>query len=161
MEGPALELLQELGWQYQNLMQEEPGPKNPTGRRSRREVFLAARLRATLQRLNPGLPAKTLEQAETDLTADRSTMLPIAANREVYRLLRDGVPVQVPQDDGSLKPDRVRFVDWVNVAANDFCIASQVWIASELYTRRPDAVGYLNGIPLMRSRPRWPNGSPG
>ena len=84
-----------------------------------------------------------------ELTADRSAMLPIAANREVYRLLREGVPVQVQQEDGSLKAERVRLVDWVNVAANDFLLASQVWVASELYTRRPDAIGYLNGMPVL------------
>jgi type I restriction enzyme R subunit len=85
-------------------------------------------------------------------------MLPIAANREVHGLLRDGVPVKVPQDDGSLKPDRVRLVDWVNVAANDFCIASQIWIASELYTRRPDAIGYLNGTPVLLCEWKAPTG---
>jgi type I restriction enzyme R subunit len=75
VEVPAIELLRSLGWQHGDLLQEVPGPKNPTGRRSRRDVFLPARLRAALQRLNPGLPAKALEQAEAELTADRSAML--------------------------------------------------------------------------------------
>ena len=76
-------------------------------------------------------------------------MLPVAANREVYRLLRDGVVVELRQPDGSLKPDRVRLVDWTDPAANDFFLASQPWFTSELYTRRPDAIGFVNGMPLL------------
>jgi type I restriction enzyme R subunit len=149
VEAPAVELLMSLGWQHGDLMQEEPGAKNPTGRLSFREVILPARLRAALRRLNPALPGDALQQAEAKLTDDRSAMLPLAANREVYRLLRDGVPVELRQPDGSLKPDRVRLVDWTNPAANDFFLASQTWIASDLYKRRPDAIGFVNGIPLL------------
>ncbi len=149
VEVPAIELLEALGWQHGDLMQEELGPTSATGRLSFREVILPARLRAALHRLNPGLSDEALQQAEAKLTEDRSAMLPIAANREVYRLLRDGVPVELRQPDGSLKPDRVRLVDWIKPAANDFFLASQTWIASDLYKRRPDAIGFVNGIPLL------------
>lgn len=149
VEGPAVELLQSLGWQHGDLMHEEPGAKNPTGRLSFRETILPARLRAALRRLNPSLPDEALQQAEAKLTEDRSSMLPVAANREVYNLLRDGVGVELRQPDGSLKPDRVRLVDWSNPAANDFYLASQLWIASDLYKRRPDTIGFVNGMPLL------------
>ena len=141
VELPAVELLQSLGWQHGDLMQEEPGALNPTGRLSFREVILPARLRAALRRLNPTMPDEALQQAEAKLTEDRSAMLPIAANREVHRLLRDGVSVELRQPDGSLKPDRVWLVDWINPAANDFFLGSQAWIASDLYKRRPDNIG--------------------
>ena len=39
------------------------------------------------------------------------------------------------------KPERVAVIDWTNPAANDFLLASQFWIESNLYKRRPDAVG--------------------
>ncbi|MFO0040369.1 MAG: type I restriction endonuclease subunit R [Pseudomonadota bacterium] len=149
VEAPAIDLLQELGWTPGDLSQEQPGPANPTGRRSFRETILPARLRAALRKLNPALPEDALDQAETLLAADRSAMLPIAANREVHRLLRDGVPVQLRLPDGSLKPDRVRLIDWIDPLANDFFVAAQTWIASELYKRRPDAIGFVNGIPLL------------
>lgn len=149
VEQPALELLQELGWTHGDLMTEVPGPANPTGRLSWRETVLPARLRAALGRLNPALPADALQQAEVQLTLDRSAMLPVAANRELWRLLREGVAVELRQPDGSLKPDRVRVIDWVKPEANDFFIASQTWVASELYKRRPDAIGFVNGLPLL------------
>ena len=46
VEKPGLDLLAELGWSHTNLMKEEPGPANPTGRQSFRELVLPSRLRA-------------------------------------------------------------------------------------------------------------------
>ena len=39
IEQPTLELLEELGWTPVNLMDEAPGPSNPTGRTSLRQTF--------------------------------------------------------------------------------------------------------------------------
>ncbi len=50
VEGPAIDLLVALGWNHANLMQEAPGPQNPTGRL--RETILPGRLRVALRRLN-------------------------------------------------------------------------------------------------------------
>ncbi len=149
VEKPGLDLLMELGWTHADLFNEEPGPTNPTGRLSFRDPVLPTRLRAALRKLNPSLPDEALQQAELALMADRSAMLPVPANREVYKLLRDGIPVQVRQADGSLRDERVSVVNWTEPSANDFFVASQFWIESSLYKRRPDAVGFINGIPLL------------
>lgn len=149
VEGPAIELLRTLGWQHADLGNEELGPRSPTGRLTFRETVLPARLRSGMLRLNPELPEEALRQAEAAVTEDRSAMLPIAANREVLRLLKEGAPVELRQPDGSIEPDRVRLVDWTDARANDFFLASQPRFASDLYNRRPDAVGFLNGIPLL------------
>ena len=149
VEAPAIELLCDLGWLTANLFAEVPGPSNPSGRRSFREVFLPARLRAAVRSINPLLPEQALDDALAELTSDRSAMLPAAANREVFRLLREGVRVELQQPDGSSKPDRVRLIEWKDATQNDYFLASQVWVSSELYTRRPDAIGFINGIPLV------------
>ena len=149
VEQPALALLQELGWSRVNLMNEAPGPANQTGRTSFKQTYLPARLRAALKALNPMLPAEALSLAEIELTRDRSAMLPIAANRDVYRLLVDGVTVEVRRDNGTFETSRVRVIDWLNPAANDFLVASQVWIEGPLHRRRPDTIGFVNGLPLM------------
>jgi type I restriction enzyme R subunit len=64
-------------------------------------------------------------------------------------MLRDGIPVQVRKPNGSIKDERVAVIDWVQSSTNDFFVASQVWIESSLYKRRPDAIGFVNGIPLL------------
>ena len=149
VEAPAIELLQELGWSCANLFHETPGPANPTGRLTFKTPFLPARMTAAVTQLNPGLPPEAIAAAIDTVTESRAVMLPMAANREVARLLRDGVPVQVKQPDGTFRDDRVWLVDWRNPRANDFFLASQMWVHSDLYTRRPDLVGFINGMPLL------------
>lgn len=149
VEKPALGLLQELGWTHVDLMDEAVGPANATGRTSLRQAYLPARLQSALARLNPELPGDALKQAEEELTRNRSTMLPANANREVLTLLVEGVPVQVRRDDGGFDDVLVRAIDWRDVGANDFLMASQVWIDGVLHHRRPDTIGYVNGLPLV------------
>jgi len=43
----------------------------------------------------------------------------------------------------------VRVIDWDDAAANDFLLVSQFWISGDLYTRRPDLIGFVNGLPLV------------
>lgn len=152
VEQPALALLQQLGWRHVNLMEEKPGPDNPTGRTSFRQAWLPSRLRTALTKLNPGLPADALKLAEEALVQDRSALSPIAANRELYQLLRSGVRVEVKRpDDGRSETVTVRVIDWRDVAANDFLVASQVWIEGLLHKRRPDTIGFVNGLPLLHA----------
>ena len=40
-------------------------------------------------------------------------------------------------------------INWTEPEANDFFLASQVWVESNLYKRRPDLVGFVNGMPLL------------
>ncbi|MGO7380103.1 MULTISPECIES: type I restriction endonuclease subunit R [Rhizobium] len=156
VEKPALALLRELGWQHVDLHGEVPGSANPTGRTSFQQAFLPARLKAALRRLNPNLPAEALTRAEAEITRDRSAMLPVAANREVLLLIRNGIPVQVRRDDGKFDDLLVRVIDWGAIAANDFLVASQVWIDGVLHRRRPDTIGFVNGLPLLLAEWKGP-----
>lgn len=158
VEKPALALLHDLGWQHVDLRDEVLGATNPTGRTSFHQVHLPARLRAALARLNPGLPSDALKQAEEALTRDRSAMLPLHANRELLALLVNGVSVQVRREsDGKFEDLLVRAIDWKNVTANDFLVANQVWIEGVLHKRRPDTIGYVNGLPLLLAEWKAPS----
>ena len=114
------------------------------------EVVLVARLRAALGRLNPDTGEAALEQAIEELTRDRSRMSPEAANREIYGLLKDGVRVIVPSfgEDGDTV-ERVQVIDWNIPANNEFLLCSEFWVAGEMYRRRADLVGFVNGLPLL------------
>jgi type I restriction enzyme R subunit len=157
VEQPALALLQDLGWTHVNLYDEKIGLANPTGRTSFKQSFLPSRLRAALERLNPSLPPAALHQAEVALTLDRTAMLPVNANREVLRLIVDGVSVKVKRDDdGKFDDLLVRVVDWQDVTANEFMVASQMWVEGVLHKRRPDTIGFVNGLPLMLAEWKGP-----
>ena len=161
VEQPAIRLFAELGWQTVSAMEEvfhSPSPQpSPIegegvylGRETPGEVVLVPRLRAALERLNPKLPSEAIASAVDELTRDRSAMTLAGANREVCALLKDGVKVAVPdRERGGLKDERVRVVDWENPAANDFLLVSQMTITGQLYTCRPDLIGFVNGLPWV------------
>jgi len=150
VEQPAIQLFAELGWETLSASEEVMGADGTLGRETKSEVVLAARLRNVLVRLNPSLPSEAISAAVDELSRDRSAMLPTAANRELWALIRDGVKVSVPDlARGGQKDERVRVVDWDNPAANDFLLVSQMTIVGQLYTCRPDLIGFVNGLPWV------------
>ncbi|MBZ0096568.1 MAG: type I restriction endonuclease subunit R [Sulfuricella sp.] len=163
VEQPAIQLFAELGWETLSASDEVLGTASPSpqpspargegvylGRETKSEVVLAARLRDALVRLNPSLPLEAIAAAVDELSRDRSAMTPAAANRELWALMRDGVKVSVPDAaKGGVKAERVRVVDWDNPAANDFLLVSQMTVVGQLYTCRPDLIGFVNGLPWV------------
>lgn len=149
VEQPAIELFKELGWDHVNAYHEKLGVDGTLGRESKSEVFLRRSLRAALVRLNPLVAAEGIEQALTEITRDRSALHYARANREVYELLRNRVPVSLRQPDGSKVTERLTVIDWEDPENNEFLLVSQLWIKSDLYERRTDLLGFVNGIPLV------------
>jgi type I restriction enzyme R subunit len=151
VEQPALALLAELGWHTACGSEETFAPEGGSlGRRDRREVVLLPRLRAALERLNPGQPPEAISAALEELSRNRSAMGLVAANREVYGLLKDGVLVSVPDlERGGLNKVRLRVVDWDRPAENDWLAVNQFTIQGDLYGCVPDLIGFVNGLPLV------------
>lgn len=149
VEMPAISCFESLGWETANLYTETFGPQGTEGRKSAAEVILVPRLRKALERINPGHPASAYEQAIEQLTADRSKQLPVNANQSLYKLLRDRVKVDITNDDGEHETVELTVVDWTNAENNDFFLAQQMWVAGEMYKRRCDLLGFVNGIPLV------------
>lgn len=150
VEQPAIQLFAELGWETLSASDEVMGASGTLGRETKSEVVLAVRLRNVLVQLNPSLPPEAISAAVDELSRDRSAMLPTAANRELWALMRDGVKVSVPDlARGGQKDERVRVVDWDNPAANDFLLVRQMTIVGQLYTCRPDLIGFVNGLPWV------------
>lgn len=150
VEQPAIGLFISLGWKTVSAMEETFGPGGTLGRDTKGEVVLVGRLRAMLVKFNPTLPPEAIENAVDELTRDRSAMNPTAANREIYHLLKDGIPVSIPdREHGGQKTERLRVVDWGRPEENDFLLVSQFSVVGQLYTCRPDLVGFVNGLPWV------------
>ncbi len=73
----------------------------------------------------------------------------VNVNRDVYKLLKDGVRIEARNEWGEPTVDTVRVIDWDNPDNNDFLLVSQLWVTGDIYTRRPDLVGFVNGLPLV------------
>ena len=149
VEQPAIGLFAEMGWQTVSALDEVLGPGGSLGRETRGEVVLGERLRAALERLNPELPTEAIQTAIDEITRDRSAMSLESANREVYRLLKEGLTVSIPdREHGGQKTERLMVVDWGAPQQNDFLLVSQFSVVGSLYTCRPDLIGFVNGLPL-------------
>lgn len=132
---------------YINTYSDENDAK--LGREHRGEVVLKKYLLPALQKLNPELPPDALKQAIAQVMSDRSHLSLVNANKEAYSLLRDGANVQVAGKDGEFENTTVRFFDYQTPSNNHFLCVSQLWVVGEMYTRRPDLVLFVNGIPLI------------
>lgn len=149
VEQPAIELFKKLAWETANCFREFESGRSPLGRESKGDVVLVQRLRAALEKLNPGVPSEAIELAIDELTRGRSTMSAAAANREIYRVLKDGVPVTFKNEESEDASARVKVIDWDTPSNNDFFLASQFWIVGEMYERRADLIGFVNGLPMV------------
>ncbi|HEX8079958.1 MAG TPA: type I restriction endonuclease subunit R [Jatrophihabitans sp.] len=156
VEGPSLELLEELGWTHVSAFGETFGPAGTLGRDSARDVFLMHRLRDALRDLNPLVPEAVREEALTAITRDRSLIDRVRANREVYDLLRDGFKGEW-EESGDRQYATVAYIDFRDSTKNDWVAASQIWITGDLHKRRPDTVLFVNGIPLVLLEFKEPN----
>lgn len=150
VEQPAIGLFSVLGWQTMSAMDETFGVGGTLGRETKGEVVLVERLRVALCKFNPAMPSEAIQTAIDELTRNRSAMNLEAANREVYRLFKDGITVSIPDcKHGGQKTERLRVVDWEHPDSNDFLLVSQFSVTGALYTCRPDLVGFVNGLPWV------------
>jgi type I restriction enzyme, R subunit len=150
VEKTVISLIKEL-WQdsgcHINAFADKEDKK--LGRGNRGEVLLVPTLRKSLEKLNPNVPSESIEEAINELSRDRSTLSLVRANQEIYLILKDGLNIDVKQDDGSFETVTITFLDYENPTNNNFQIVSQMWIAGDIYTKRPDVILFVNGIPLI------------
>jgi len=149
VEQPAIRLFEELGWESISAYNETLGPGGTLARDNKSEIFLVARLRAAIERLNLGVRAEAVDQAVAEITKARTVMHYARANQQIHALLRDRVEVAVRQPDGTTLPEKLTVIDWENPQNNDFLLVSQLWVHSDFYHRRADLIGFVNGIPLV------------
>ncbi|QTF55365.1 type I restriction endonuclease subunit R [Stutzerimonas frequens] len=149
IEQPAIALFESLGWETGNLYAEWTDGSSSEGRLTQQDVVLESRLRTALSKLNPDLPKEAIDLVVEELARDRSKLLSVNANQEVYRLLKDGVPVSVTDEHGCNTLKVAKIIDWGSVEENDFFLASQFWVKGDYHTRRTDLLGFVNGIPLL------------
>ncbi|MBK1631681.1 DEAD/DEAH box helicase [Thiohalocapsa halophila] len=146
VEAAALAWLAELG--YATAHGPDLSPEGATPERaSYADVVLADRLREALVRINPHLPAATLEEVAKKI---RQTELPdlIQENRRLHRLLVEGVDVEVERADGSIGGDKAWLLDFSDPANNDWLAVSQLMVIEHGHERRADVVVFINGLPL-------------
>ena len=146
VEDAALSWLAGCG--YAVLHGPDISPDGPTPERvSYDQALLTGRLGYALGRLNPHLPAETLEEVLRKVQQTETPSL-VEENRRLHRYLIEGVPVEVAREDGSIGGDVARLIDFTDVEANDWLAVNQFTVIEHGHNRRPDVVLFVNGLPL-------------
>lgn len=143
-------LERELGWEVVFAYNTERlGESGTLGRRSYHEILLTRYVKQALTRLNPWLTARQTEEAMGKLQSRLSTASLMQINEEKYDLIRDGIPVTVQRPGGKTEEKRAALIDFQHPESNHFLAVKELKICGDLYHRRTDIVGFVNGIPLL------------
>ncbi|PPI80860.1 type I restriction endonuclease subunit R [Marinobacter flavimaris] len=129
-------------------------PNDGSHRADKRDVIFPVELKTACLELNPDIPESKIDEAIERVMNRRGAMSPIAANRELYDVIRDGVPVQFDDERGIKQHEKVRLVHFDDPKQNRWLAVSQLWIKSvgqapKSAYRRPDVILYVNGLPLV------------
>ena len=143
-------LRDELQWDVKFAYNTEVLGDNGTfGRKSYKEILLVRYFRAALKKLNPWITEAQILEAQTVLERRLSTASLLQINEEKYFLIRDGIPVTVKRPDGKTEIKRAAVIDFLHPENNYFLAVKELKIHGDLYRRRTDIVGFVNGLPLL------------
>ncbi|MBY3153179.1 type I restriction endonuclease subunit R [Rhizobium laguerreae] len=146
VEEVVIATFRELGYGYRPSAVISPDGTAPA-RLAYRDVLLSDVLAAAVERLNPTIPSDAREQAIRQLSnADTPSL--IEENRRIHRLITEGVDVEFGIGDGEVKSDKLWLIDFEHPEKNDFLVTNQFTVAEGKYTRRPDVMVFVNGLPL-------------
>lgn len=104
------------------------------------------------KQLNPWINDSQISEAQQILEQRLSTSSVLQINEEKYFLLRDGIPVTAKRSNGKTEIKKAMVFDFSepdNQNKNYFLAIKEMKIHGDLYRRRTDIVGFVNGIPLL------------
>ena len=143
-------LEQQLGWEsIYSYNTEDFGPDSLLGRSSEHDVVLVRSLRKKLIELNPDLLDTAYDDAIRQITSILSSQTLLATNQEKHNLFRDGVRVTYRDEDDQIVHERLALFDFNTPENNNFLCVREMWIRGDLYRRRADIIGFVNGLPLL------------
>ncbi|MDM1522470.1 type I restriction endonuclease subunit R [Empedobacter sp. 225-1] len=150
IEQATEDVLKELGWQVVTAWQNESfGEEGLLGRDNKTEVILERHLLAALKRYNPDLPDLAYKRAIEKIVQKIAGQTIAQQNKAKYQLLKNGVEVSFTNAEGKAQKKTLRVFDFNDYENNDFLAVRQLEVTGELHNRRPDVVGFVNGIPLV------------
>ncbi len=107
-------------------------------------MVLVKRLVAAIEKLNPAIPAEARGDALRKVLATERPSL-VEENRRLHKLMVEGVDVEFYAEDGTIRGDKVRLIDFDDLAANDWLATGQFTVIEGSFNRRPDIVVFVNG----------------
>lgn len=146
IEQVVLDQLAGLGYAIATDGEIGPDSKAPE-REAYADVVLLKRLTAAIERLNPAIPVEARGDALRRVLATEKPSI-VEENRRLHKLMVEGVDVEFYSEDGTIRGDKVRLIDFDDIGANDWLATGQFTVIEGSINRRPDIVVLVNGLPL-------------
>jgi type I restriction enzyme, R subunit len=143
-------LLNNLNWDESIYAFDEIlGKEGTLGRETEKEMVLTRYLGEVLIRLNPGLPDGAYRDAIRQIVDVNVAQSMLAINQEKDALYKNGVLVSYQDENGERQRKTLRIFDYQNPDNNHFLVVRELWVKGEIYRKRADIIGFVNGIPLI------------
>lgn len=142
----VLDQLNALGYGISSDTEIGPDGKIPE-RDAYADVLLTKRFSTAISKLNVAIPEEARHDALRKILATERPSL-TEENRRLHRLMVEGVDVEFYGEDGTIRGDKVRLIDFDDIAANDWLAVSQFTVIEGGFNRRPDIVVFVNGLPI-------------
>lgn len=146
VEEAAIDWLQTLGYSVKGGLELTPDHPNAE-RTSYADVILLDRLKAAIARLNPQLPAEACADVVRRVLQFESPSL-VEENRRLHKALVEGMPVEYYGEDGVIRGEEARLLDYDDIDNNDWLAVNQFIVVENKANRRPDIVVFINGLPI-------------
>lgn len=148
LENATLEWLSELGYSVA-FGPDIASDGEAMERKSYKDIVLIDRLRSAVAKINPNIPQEAQEEAvKKVVNIAYSNPSLMATNHAFHKLLVEGVDVEYRRKDGSIAGDKVYLIDAENIDNNNWLAVNQYTVIENNHNRRPDAVVFVNGLPL-------------
>lgn len=146
VEDACLDFFAELG--YGVLHGPDIGPGGTSEERtSWDQVILKDRLRDAVSRINPNLPAMSVDLVVAQVLRAESQNQ-VAENLRLHTLVTQGVAVEYAEKDGARRHTLAWLIDFDQPDNNDWLAVNQYTVVESGKNRRPDVVVLVNGLPL-------------
>lgn len=139
-ELPAIELFQQLGYQYFDASIHDE-------RSDITEVLLKNRLLASIKKINPWINDNNLNKAYSELTSVNGASL-MEINQQIWELIRGGTFTVKQVINGVEEFKAVHYIDYLKPDNNDFLVVNQIRFHGRFQNSIPDLVVYINGLPI-------------
>jgi len=152
IEQPCMDIFHGLTWETANVYEGETfGEHGTLGRDSEADVILKTRFLQAIKKLNPNLPQQAYDLAYESINSNDTTKTLADINHEKYNFLKDGIPVNYKDAKGEIvRNKKIKVFDFDNADNNNYIAVQQLWMEGKSKRRkRPDVVGFVNGIPLV------------
>ncbi len=145
LEMLALSWFQDNGYIYIPGQDIAPESDNPY-RSSFKEVILEQETLLALEKLNPNIPKQKFEEV-IKILKNPSTGSLIQQNKIFHHYLLNGIDIDF-ELNGEREKDKVFLIDFKNIERNRFLVVDQFSVVGPKFTRRPDLVIFINGLPI-------------